>query len=215
MREVRKKSVVPVYGVGVVWVIYCLFFPLYKLWHFIILAALSAVVWLVLSKLFPGKTELIKEPEPEPEPVTTGNPEHDALLREGETAVSEMKRLRQSIKEPEIQAKIDRLTELTEKVFNDLIDDPSDYKMIKRFSSYFLPTTINLLNSYDRMGSVGVDGENISQTKARIKDILDTTITAYEKQLDALFANQALDIETDITVLENMLKKEGLSGSDF
>ena len=215
MREVRKKSVVPVYGVGVVWVIYCLFFPLYKLWHFIILAALSAVVWLVLSKLFPGKTELIKEPEPEPEPVTTGNPEHDALLREGETAVSEMKRLRQSIKEPEIQAKIDRLTELTEKIFNDLIDDPSDYKMIKRFSSYFLPTTINLLNSYDRMGSVGVDGENISQTKARIKDILDTTITAYEKQLDALFANQALDIETDITVLENMLKKEGLSGSDF
>ena len=215
MREVRKKSVVPVYGVGAVWVIYCLFFPLYRLWHFIILAALSVVVWLVLSKLFPGKTELIKEPEPEPEPVTTGNPEHDALLREGETAVSEMKRLRQSINEPELQSKIDRLTELTEKIFNDLIDDPSDYKMIKRFSSYFLPTTISLLNSYDRMGSVGVEGENISQTKARIKDILDTTITAYEKQLDALFANQALDIETDITVLENMLKKEGLSGSDF
>ena len=215
MREVRKKSVVPVYGVGAVWVIYCLFFPLYRLWHFIILAALSVVVWLVLSKLFPGKTELIKEPEPEPEPVTTGNPEHDALLREGETAVSEMKRLRQSINEPELQSKIDRLTELTEKIFNDLIDDPSDYKTIKRFSSYFLPTTISLLNSYDRMGSVGVEGENISQTKARIKDILDTTITAYEKQLDALFANQALDIETDITVLENMLKKEGLSGSDF
>ncbi len=215
MREVRKKSVVPVYGVGAVWVVYCLFFPLYRLWHFIILAALSVVVWLVLSKLFPGKTELIKEPEPEPEPVTTGNPEHDALLREGETAVSEMKRLRQSINEPELQSKIDRLTELTEKIFNDLIDDPSDYKTIKRFSSYFLPTTISLLNSYDRMGSVGVEGENISQTKARIKDILDTTITAYEKQLDALFANQALDIETDITVLENMLKKEGLSGSDF
>ena len=147
MREVRKKSVVPIYGVGAVWVIYCLFFPLYKLWHFIILAVLSVAAWLVLSKLFPGKTELVKEPEPEPEPVTTGNPEHDALLREGETAVSEMKRLRASIKEPELQAKIDRLTELTEKIFNDLIDDPSDYKMIKRFSSYFLPTTINLLNS--------------------------------------------------------------------
>lgn len=215
MREVRKKSVVPVYGIGAVWVVYCLFFPLYKMWHFIILAALSVVVWAVLSRLFPGKTELIKEPEPEPEPVTTGIPEHDALLREGEAAVSEMNRLRASIKEPDIQAKIDRLTELTKKIFNDLIDDPSDYKMIKRFSSYFLPTTINLLNSYDRMGSIGIDGENISQTRARIKDILDTTITAYEKQLDALFANQALDIETDITVLESMLKKEGLSGSDF
>ena len=48
MREVRKKSVVPIYGVGAVWVIYCLFFPLYKLWHFIILAVLSVAAWLVL-----------------------------------------------------------------------------------------------------------------------------------------------------------------------
>jgi hypothetical protein len=44
---------------------------------------------------------------------------------------------------------------------------------------------------------------------------LDTTVEAYRKQLDALFANQALDIETDITVLENMLKKEGLTDGDF
>ena len=87
--------------------------------------------------------------------------------------------------------------------------------MIKRFSSYFLPTTIKLLNAYDRMSDINVDGENISATKKRITDILDTTVAAYEKQYDALFANQALDIETDIIVLENMLKKEGLSGRDF
>lgn len=87
--------------------------------------------------------------------------------------------------------------------------------MIKRFSTYFLPTTIKLLNAYDRMGDINAYGDNINATKQRITDILDTTIKAYEKQYDALFANQALDIETDITVLENMLKKEGLSGSDF
>jgi hypothetical protein len=213
MRKVRKKSVIPIYGTAAVWLLCCLFVPLYRLWHFILLAALSVIAWLVLSKLFPGKTEIIEEPEPEP--ISTGNPEHDALLREGETAVSEMKRLRASIHDAEIQTKIDRLTELTDKIFHDLIDDPSDYKMIKRFANYFLPTTIKLLNTYDRMGQAGIDGENINATKSRIKDILDTTITAYEKQLDALFANQALDIETDIVVLENMLKKEGLSGSDF
>ena len=95
------------------------------------------------------------------------------------------------------------------------MDDPNDYKMIKRFSNYFLPTTIKLLNAYDRMSEINIDGENISATKQRINEILDTTITAYEKQYDALFANQALDIETDIIVLENMLKKEGLSSSDF
>ena len=215
MREVRKKSVIPVYGFAAVWAVYCLFFPLYRLWHFIILAVLSVLVGAVLSKIFPGTVEYIEEPEPEPEPVTTGNAEHDALLREGETAVSEMKRLKTSIGDKAVSAKVDRIIELTEKIFADLLDDPSDYKMIKRFANYFLPTTIKLLNAYDRMDSLGVDGENISATRQKITDILDTTIAAYEKQLDALFANQALDIETDITVLEGMLKKEGLSESDF
>ena len=127
-----------------------------------------------------------------------------------------MKRIRDSISDNAVKPKIDRLIELTDKIFADLKDDPNDYKMIKRCSNYFLPTTVKLLNAYDRMGEIDVNGENINATKQRITEILDTTITAYEKQYDALFANQALDIETDINVLENMLKKEGLSsGTDF
>ena len=68
MREVRKKSVIPVYGFAAVWAVYCLFFPLYRLWHFIILAVLSVLVGAVLSKIFPGTVEYVEEPEPEPEP---------------------------------------------------------------------------------------------------------------------------------------------------
>ena len=209
LREVRKKSPIPIYGIAAVWLIYCLFFPLYKLIHFIILAVLSVAAYFILSKIFPGTVEYVEEP------VSTGLPDHDALLGEGKTAVSEMKRIRDSITDTAVKAKTDRLIELTEKIFADLVDDPNDYKMIKRFSNYFLPTTIKLLNAYDRMSEINIDGENISATKQRINEILDTTITAYEKQYDALFANQALDIETDIIVLENMLKKEGLSSSDF
>ena len=210
MREVRKKSYIPIYGVAAVCLIYCLFFPLYRLFHFIILAVLLVLSYFVLSKIFPGTVEYIEEP------VTTGNPEHDALLEEGKKAVSEMKRIKESIADTAVKAKVDRLIELTDKIFEDLKEDPNDYKMIKRFSNYFLPTTIKLLNAYDRLGEINVNGENINATKQRINEILDTTVTAYEKQYDALFANQALDIETDIIVLENMLKKEGLSSaSDF
>ena len=209
MREVKKKSPIPIYGFAAVWLIYCLFFPLYRLFHFIILAVISVIAYFVLSKLFPGTVEYIEEPK------TTGMPDHDALLKEGEIAITEMKRLRDSIADPEIKAKTERIIELTDKIFKDLLEDPNDYKMIKRFSEYFLPTTIKLLNTYDRMSDINIYGENINATKQKITDILDTTITAYEKQYDALFANQALDIETDIIVLENMLKKEGLGGSDF
>ena len=45
--------------------------------------------------------------------------------------------------------------------------------------------------------------------------MLSTAAEAFKKQLDALFADEALDIETDITVMESLLKREGLRGNDF
>jgi len=99
LREVKKKSPVPIYGFAAVWLVYSLFFPLYRLWHFIILAVISVIAYFVLSKLFPGTVEYIEEPK------TTGVPDHDALLKEGEIAVSEMKRLRDSIADTEIKTK--------------------------------------------------------------------------------------------------------------
>ena len=65
------------------------------------------------------------------------------------------------------------------------------------------------------MAAQEIMGNHVSGSMHRIQDMLDTLVDAYQKQLDSLFANQALDIETDITVLETMLRREGLSGSDF
>jgi len=212
LREVKKRSVVPVYGFAAVWLLYCLLFPLYRLWHFAVLAGVSMAVYFILRAVFPGTVEYVEE---EPEPVTTGNEEIDALLREGDAAVSELKRLRGSIKNESVRSKVDELIGLTDRIFKDVVEDPSDYKQVRRFADYFLPTTLKLLNAYDRFDGMGELGENTSGTVRRIEDILDTTVEAYRKELDALFANQALDIETDISVLEAMMKKEGLSGEDF
>lgn len=212
LREIKKRSSIPVYGIAVIWIIYSLIFPLYKSTHFFILICLSVAVYLILSKLFPGKVEYVEIP---PEPVTSGNPEIDELLREGEKAIGEMKRLRKTIPSENVKLKIDEIIDVTDKIFKDLLEDPDDFPQVKRFSNYYLPTTLKLLNSYDRMSGQKISGENISGTMTRIEDILDTTILAYKKQLDALFLNQAIDIETDISVLESMLKREGLTGKDF
>ena len=80
--------------------------------------------------------------------------------------------------------------------------------------NYYLPTTIKLLNAYDRMSDQGIEGSNLSKSMSSIEDMLDTAIDAFKKQLDSLFANQALDIETDISVMNQMLAREGLSDDD-
>lgn len=210
--EIRKKSIIPIYIAAAVWFIYCCFFPLYRTVHFVLLVALSLASYLISAKLIPDKIEYVEKPE---EPVSTGDEQIDALYNEGREAVAEMRRLKDSIKEPEIQEKIGRIIDVTVKIFDDLLSDPSDYSKIKRFSSYYLPTTLKLLNSYEHLSAQGIDGENISTSLEKISGILDAATAAYEKLLDSLFAKQALDIETDITVMESMLKREGLSGNDF
>jgi hypothetical protein len=212
LREIRKRSAVPLYAAAAVWALWCLFLPLYRLWHFMALIVFTSAVGLVFGRIFPGSTEYIEVPL---KPVTTGDEKRDALLREGEMAVKEMKRLQVSIKSESLRIKIEKLISLTDRIFKDIIEDPDDYSQVKRFANYYLPTTLKLLNAYDRMAAHEIEGENISGTMERIDKILDTTIIAYQKQLDALFKNQALDIETDIVVLEGMLKREGLSGKDF
>ena len=105
---------------------------------------------------------------------------------------------------------------ITDKIMQDAIQDPADVPQIKKFMNYYLPTTIKLLNAYDRMGLQGIEGENVDKSMKNINEMLDTAIVAYKKRLDSLLANQALDIETDIAVLNTMLERDGLTGSrDF
>lgn len=80
---------------------------------------------------------------------------------------------------------------------------------------YYLPTTLKLLNAYDRMSAAGVSGENIDTTLAKVEGMMRTIVSAFEKQLDALYGADALDISTDITVLENMMAREGLVGDQL
>ena len=95
------------------------------------------------------------------------------------------------------------------------MEHPKKLPQIRKFLNYYLPTTLKILNAYDRMGAAGVSGENIDGTMDRIEGMMGTVVQAFDRQLDALFGDEALDISTDITVLENLLAQEGLSGDQM
>ena len=160
----------------------------------------------------------VQEPEPEPEPVKKEepalSPEVQAIIDDGKRAIKEMGRLYTSIKNNDIRRRINELMRISDKIVQDAVSDPSDVPQIRKFLDYYLPTTIKLLNAYDRMSDQGIEGENLSKSMSSIEDMLDTAIEAFKKQLDSLFANQALDIETDISVMNQMLAREGLSDDD-
>ena len=221
MAKVVKKSVAPIYLSAAVWLLGGIFLPFYRPIHYLAAAIISAAVYVIGKAIFPDQVFQTPEPEPKtppreeapPEPKTTGDPELDALIRERDMALSEMRRLNDAIEDPVISSQIDHLEETTSKIIAHVVEHPKKLPQIRRFLKYYLPTTLKLLNAYDRMGSAGVSGENIDGTMGKIETIMDTIVRAFDKQLDALFADEALDISTDITVMENLLAQEGFTSS--
>ncbi len=216
MEKTQRKPVAPFYAVAALWVACGLFLPLYAPMHFILLAAVSAAVFFGVNALcknggvIGAAEEKPKKEQPKKE-ESTGNPELDKMLKDGRLAIAEMKRLDDNIADIGISADIVRLEQVSQKIFEEVKADPKKLPKVRRFMDYYLPTTLKLLNSYDRMSGAGVSGENIDTTLAKVEGMMRTIVAAFEKQLDSLYGAEALDISTDITVLETMMAREGLT----
>ena len=213
MATVTKKSTLPYYCAAAVWVLYALLFPLHKLGHILTVGIGSAVVFFVMNALCPPITVEVEEKPREEKP--TGNEALDKMLKEGNLALAEMQRLDDNIQDEKISADIQTLKETCTKIFEQVKRDPSKLPQIRKFMNYYLPTTLKLLNSYDRMGAQGISGDNIDTTMDKVEGMMDTIVKAFEKQLDSLFGAEAMDISTDITVLETMMAREGLTEQEM
>ena len=220
----RRIKLAPLYGFGLSFAGLAAALPMQKLWAILLTAAVSGLIAFLLGRSSAKKEQKKQQEELQKAreqakaaaPKKSYGPEIDPIIAEGNRALSEMGRLYMSIKDVEVRKKINEIMRITDKITQDAIADPSDIPQIKKFMNYYLPTTIKLLNAYDRMSSQGIEGETLDRSMKNINEMLDQAIVAYKKRLDSLFENQALDIETDIEVMNTMLAREGLSGGkDF
>ena len=154
-----------------------------------------------------------QKPEPEPEPAKKPSPASvkKTYMDELERILNELYQLNEQIEDEAVSARIDRIGTLTAGIFRAVIDNPEREQDVRKFMNYYLPTTLKLLKSYDMLEEQSYQGENILASRRKIESVLDTLIAAFEKQLDRLFQNDALDIATDIDVLETMMAGDGLS----
>jgi len=166
--------------------------------------------------------EVKEEPAPAPAPAVqptrhkkTGDPEIDRMVEEMDKSIDEMKRLDEVIEDERLSEQIVHLESVTEKIVEYIIKHPKKKKTMGKFFDYYLPTTIKLLKSYEHMNDAGISGTNIDSTKEKVENMMDMALAAFDKQLDALYADEALDVSTDITVMQNMLKSEGLTEDDI
>ncbi|MDU3828546.1 MAG: 5-bromo-4-chloroindolyl phosphate hydrolysis family protein, partial [Peptostreptococcus sp.] len=87
---------------------------------------------------------------------------------------------------------------------------PDQIRILDRFTSYYMPTTVKLLESYRDIESKGISTSDIDKVKLDIESTLDTIKLAYDKLLDQISAIDTMDINSDISVLKTMLTQDGL-----
>ena len=119
------------------------------------------------------------------------------------------------IADPVISAKIDRLEDLAGKIFR-IVEEAAKKAKASTFLNYYLPTTQKLLDSYADFEESGISGENVSQAKQRIASTMDDIVVGFERQLDQLYQSDAMDVDSDIRVMEQMLRRDsGSVAEDF
>lgn len=228
----KKRSALPIYAIGIVWLLYAGKLNTFR--GILSCAVVSAIVYAILRIVLPGKktdeppkavapeqpqpkqAEKKPEPQPEPEPEEKLPPELQSAIYQGKRAIADIRRLNDEIPDERISAQIDLIERLTAQIFDCVRKKPKKLSQIRQFLNYYLPTTIKLMEQYVTLQNQSLKTENITEGMQKIEDLLDKVIIAFQRQLDALFEADVVDITADIRVMEQMMASEGLTNKkDF
>ena len=143
------------------------------------------------------------------------DPRIKEVLDRGSAFIAQIRKCNDDIPGAAVSEKIDRIEQVVRRIFDRVKSHPEVIPDLKKMMDYYLPMTVKLLNAYADMDAQPVQGENIVSSKREIEATLDTLNAAFEKLLDELFQDTALEISSDISVLNAMLAREGLTEDEL
>lgn len=203
--EKRTKPVLPIYLAALVWPLASLLLPPYTLLNLLLVAALSGVVYVGASRLCPTRVLRYEVP------YATGSEDVDAMLTDITAQLDGLKALNGAIPDEELSRQMDRMEKAGRSIVAAVEASPDKANQINRFARYYLPEVVKIMTAYANMQKGGVKGENAAQILGEVRSNAGTMATAFENQLDALYSAEAMDISTDIEVLDGILKSQNLA----
>ena len=130
--------------------------------------------------------------------------------------LADIRRANDRIDDEVLSAKISRLEEIAGRIFHLVETDPEKQAKASTFLNYYMPTTQKLLDSYAEFEEADIQGANVDAAKAKIEKTMDDIVRGFERQLDELYRSDAMDIDSDIRVMETMLRRDhGTVADDF
>lgn len=201
--ESRRRPVLPYYLAALVWPVAAVLLPVYELWALGLTAALSLAVWVAARRLCPMR--VVRRPVP----CTTGDETADRMLGVIEQNLDTLHALNTAIPDPALSRQMDRMETAGRAILEELRRAPDKAPQLDRFARYYLPEAVKIMSAYARLQTA--QGPHATGIKQEVLDTAGTIAQAFENQLDALYSAEALDLSTDIEVLESILKSENLA----
>ena len=191
-----KPSVLPWYAAALVFVVLCAVLPVYKLWALLVALGGAAVAFGVAKKTCPPR---VVEHEV---PFHTGVEDVDQMLTDIQQKLDTLHALNEALPDPQLSAAMTRMEKAGRSIVEAVEANPAKAKQVD---------AVNVLQQYAKLAKQGVRGENAAAIRAEVEHNAASIATAFENQLDALYAAESMDLSADLTVLQNMLKGQGLS----
>ena len=142
-------------------------------------------------------------------------PEQRAFVARGRDYVRQMDELNAAIDDAAVSERITAIQEVVGRILARAEEEPAIIAGLDRLTAYYLPTTVKLLDAYDRLEEEPIQGENISSSRSEIEHTLEVLHSAFEKLFDDTYQDLSLDVSADISVLHAMLAQEGLTEGPF
>jgi len=162
---------------------------------------LAIMLYLLLAKIFKGKLLPAKV-------YNSGDKKVDDILLLGQEYIQQLNAL--NLQDIEINRHISNMQRISEQIFDHIAKNPKQSNQIATFINYYYPTMLKFLNQYKEYDSKKVKVDNIQSTLQKIRQSLVKFEEAFLHQLDSLYSDKAIDIETDIVVLDGIMKNNGL-----
>lgn len=148
-------------------------------------------------------------------------PEVRKLIADGNAYIQKIRKSNDVISDEAVSRKLYDLEAVTRKIFDYVKIHPECADDTKKLMKYYLPTTIKLLDSYEKLTEEELERQhpdqltNIAKSKKEIEATLDTLNLAFAKLFDNLYQDTSMDITADISVLHTLLAQEGLTGEEI
>ena len=131
------------------------------------------------------------------------------VMRQGREAMQRIRRANDIIADPALSAQIDSIENSCGQLLSLLEQRPQLLSQLRTFLRYYLPTTLRLLEARARLENTA-STPKAREVRQRISEAVGMIDKAFVKQVEALDEYRFIDLESEMDVLRDMLKSDGL-----